>query len=447
MPAEETPALSPQSGARQLPGWRKALLFGAVLIVGGTAGHFLGRPEVLASRSVQREPQTAQGAPTGQENVEDWTQVVRREKEAGLRRAMAAFAALVNGPEKTKLLHTIASDGALVDRKATLDFIEGLRGTPFWKEALRDTIYILASSDPEGALSLSTQLGASADYLAAMNDVLTLAADTRPAWALERAVQMPASSEKNQALAEIAQVYAERDFTAAQQALNLLPAGGAKNSLTAAVASTLAQRDPAEAARQFLSIGSGLPDLVEREIANRLLSAWVNTDPRAASEWLTKIENPSTRRRGYESYIDVLSRTDPKGAAAFVERLAASGEGNLSSAAAMAARGLAADSPHDAAEWLLKFEWTPIVEKEFSYSVLRWAKTEPASVVSYLSKMSIPAQRDQAGAASALALASEDGDLALDVSKTISDRAVRERTVAKIRQIRSSLEPAARKTR
>ena len=409
---------------------------------GYVLGVYSGRHSPV--RLFVRNPfQTSSSPPPGQ--ASDWDKALNLEGKAGLNRAIVEYGTLKEGLEKTKLLRTIASSGILIDRDATIAFIEHLKGTRAWTEAIRDASFALANEDPRYALQLVRELAGSRDFPEALLDVLTEGADTRPAWALVEAAKMPSGAAKAQAIAQIAQIYAERDFSSAKQAISQTEPGAAKNSLTVAVASVLGSIDPSAAAHQFLTNGSGLPDAVEREIAVRVMSEWIKTDPRACGDWVKKIENNSSRQRSYESYVDVLSRTDPNGAVAFVNEVIASGESNLNTVVAMAARGLAATSPQAAAEWLKNISWTPAVEQEFGYSIQKWARTDGEAAIKFLSTLSIPAQRDQAGAASALALVAEDADLSLKILQTVSDPQLRARTLNRIQQVRRSLEPATKK--
>ncbi|MBX3738753.1 MAG: hypothetical protein KF715_18820 [Candidatus Didemnitutus sp.] len=250
--------------------------------------------------------------------------------------AVADASTRLNGLPRVTTIEAIVGEWATHDPAATIDWIRAQTNDPRQEALLSVALQGMVQSEPELAAACIVRLGdgplaqQAAASLSARWVVEDLAAAR--AWAsqlppgdLRRAVeasmlpgwieQDPAGaaahwrefSPSNSALEQLARQWGAVDFAAASRWAESLSSAERAEFVNAAVAQR-ALDAPVEAAQLALQ----LPADEGRERA--LISvavAWANSDPAAATTWLSGVAGEATRRRAVRDIMPVWASTDP----------------------------------------------------------------------------------------------------------------------------------------
>jgi hypothetical protein len=324
----------------------------------------------------------------------------RRDPQAALRQAMATGTNLQNNGAFRGALEALVKS----DRAAALDFYAGLTRPAAKDAATRIIAGAIAQEDPEEALR----------------------------WARENA-----SGRGRLQMVEMTIVssLAYRDPERAMQLVQTIDSPNRAGYISNVV-SVIAQRDP-ETAEQYLDLIDSPVQKVQAR--SELASAWIQTDPDAAVNWMLKHDKETAAKLIGDSIWSVI-QFDTDLAVRLLPRL---DESRQQSVRREIAVQMARTSPAEAQAFVRQFSGSGDYSRLQAAVIAGVAETDPILAQQLVSQITDPAGRDEALVTLVGRQAWSDPGTAIALTEQIVDENQREMAVGQVAQVLVETDPSA----
>jgi hypothetical protein len=153
----------------------------------------------------------------------------------------------------------------------------------------------------------------------AFNNLLSIALQRDPHAAAAASMELADDSMRTEVIGQLARRWASLDAEAASRWLQFLQPGSARTAAIIGAGPVLAEAQPQTVLELACELAEG-PE--KNELVQRTASAWLQTDPAAALEWLNGAEDAAVKRIVIRQHVNnLLASEDPASAAAWLERI------------------------------------------------------------------------------------------------------------------------------
>lgn len=365
----------------------------------------------------------------GTENWRKWADLVDRLKVsdiAGLTSQM-----LSNNQDAANMegLFVLFGVFAEKDPAGALQAAQQLPAGQLRQSAIHSVITAVAGQDPDRALAMIQALEDKSQQAQLRSMVAMVLASKDPPRALELALRTKGNNEMDFSISSIFHQWARRDLAAAKAAARELTGKDAEQAQSA-ILNRMAQTDPQQAWEFALSLES--PGGSTRQSAYfSVLTAWVQTDPKAALKAWQQLPNSETKSQAFNSLIQNWSHTDFDGALQAVLELP---ETNTRSDALMSLSYGRLGEPEKVFQAILEHmpmgdNFSNAIRNVFS----RWAERDPAAAALSLKELP-PGQAYENGVRSVARSWAESGSYqdALQWAKSLENEQARSTALGQV---------------
>ncbi len=247
------------------------------------------------------------------------------EERLGVLSASADFAGQLReltedpSPEAAELRRVLIRQWAEKDPQAVADGLSELEPSPIQRAAQRDLAVTWAKSQLSMSLEWAQGLPEGDQRTAALLDVGYEAARTAPLAAVTLGSQMTASAERDQFLAFATSQWAATDASEALAWARQVPDDQLRQRLLAEVVVAAADSNPQGAA--VWAVESMNPGPAQDRAVVAVVQRWAQQAPSQAAEWVAQFPDGQAGRSAIRSLVEIWSVEDPAAAGEWLKGL------------------------------------------------------------------------------------------------------------------------------
>ena len=311
---------------------------------------------------------------------------------------------------------------------------------------LREAVSIWAQSAPEAAAMWASRLQSPMLRDLAVASAFRIWAARYPTSALSAIAGLPSAPARAVANVSSAQAISTSDMNRVLLWARGLP-GPLREKTLQQVLGAWIRRDPSAAAEWLVR----QPPEIQIPLIGRLAGDWVRKDPSAALSWSqgasvapslgSQLARGDLQRRAFDSALGTLIGADPEKAAAWLS--GGAGRPYFSSRVGAVAGSWTSLDPVSAAAWAVAMPTGKDREAALGSVASTWTRTAPSESLQWVLSMPRVADRNIALASYGRALAGADPATAAYWSSQITDKGLREGTLAGVVSVWKTIDPGA----
>jgi RNA polymerase sigma factor (sigma-70 family) len=324
--------------------------------------------------------------------------------------ALAAAEKLPSGELKNQTLSAVIASWAVTDPTAAAGYIGAMPPSPLRKALISQVAQAWGDAKPEQAAEWVSTLSNSRERWQAASYMVQgfAAADPKTAAQFVQ-THFSESPDYLRPWTIVSEQFAKKDLKGAVEWMKQIPSESLRAVAFNSLATEWAHSDPAAAAAFARTLPNEDPNSAglseaerilasDRKLANErvlqsIITEWSHQDPKAALKSVEQFPD-SNQGTHLNTALRTWAKSNPQEAARYVAADMASGDLQMSAAAAVASVWATSD-PLTAAEWVIRFPDGSVKERAMSGLVSSWAASDVSKAENWLSSQTanqIPAE-------------------------------------------------------